>query len=161
MSAPTNPLRVAKEAVQATALVSRIICFLAFTADLFHGPRETYQIGGLIDRKTVGDTIGELSNAHNNLKGCKPSNTDNKDLRRLVRDLTELSSRLSNIITEFEEAEAKGREVTWLGLMVAGKSLCRDKEVLQLQHDIQGYQDRIFEMLTSFVRYLAIRSGPV
>ncbi|RMJ07286.1 hypothetical protein CDV36_013110 [Fusarium kuroshium] len=147
-----STLRVATEAVQATALASRIICFLAFTADLFHGAQETYQIGGLVDRKTVGDAIGDLSDAHNNLKGCNTSNPDNKDLRRLVREIAELSSRLLNIITEFEEAEAKGREATWPGLLVVGQSLCREKEVLQLKDDIQCYQDRVIAMLTSFVR---------
>lgn len=159
MSVPMNMLHAATEAVQSTALASRIICFLAFTADLFHGPRDTYRIGGLVGHKTVGDVIDELSDAHSKLNGPDPSNPDNKDLRRLVQEITELSSRLSNIISEFEEAEPKGREATWPGFLEAGKTIHRDEQVLQLENDLHGYQDRIIAMLTSFVRYLAIQSA--
>ncbi|KAL2678962.1 hypothetical protein Neosp_009716 [[Neocosmospora] mangrovei] len=152
MSGPMNTFRVATEAVQTTAQASRIICFLAFTADLFHGPQETYKIGGLMGHKTVGDVIGELSDAHNKLNDHSCSNPDNKDLRRLVREITELSSRLSNIIAELKEAELKGREATWLGCVEAGRTIGYNKEMLQLKHDLQDYQDRILMMLTSLVR---------
>ncbi|KAM6530007.1 hypothetical protein FALCPG4_008130 [Fusarium falciforme] len=152
MSIPMNTLHVATEAVQATALASRIICFLAFTSDLFHGPRDTYQIGGLVGHKTVGDVIGELSDAHNKLNGSSSSSPDNKDLRRLGREITELSRRLSNIITEFKEAELKGREAAWPGLLEAGKTIRRDEEALQLENDLHGYQGHIIATLTSFVR---------
>lgn len=156
MPVPMDAFRIATDAVQATTLASRIICFLAFTADLFHGPRNTYQIGGLVGHKTVGDVIGELSDAHNKLNDPSSSNPDNKDLRRLVREITELSSRLSNIIAKFKEAEPKGREATWLGFVEAGKRIRRDEEVLQLKEDLQDYQDRIIATLTSLVRYPAI-----
>ncbi|KAH7268427.1 hypothetical protein B0J15DRAFT_486684 [Fusarium solani] len=152
MSIPMNTLRVATEAVQATALASRIISVLAFTADLFHGPRDTYQIGGLVGHKTVGDVMGELSEAHNKLNGPSPSNSDNEDLRRLVREITELSSLLSEVITEFGDAEPKGREAAWPGFLEAGKRIRRDEEALQLKDALQDYQDRIIAMLTSFVR---------
>ncbi|KAL6362707.1 hypothetical protein LRP88_04010 [Fusarium phalaenopsidis] len=152
MCIPMNTLHVATEAVQATALTSRIICFLAFAADLSHGPRDTYQIGGLVGHKTVGDVIGELSDAHNKLNGFSPSNPGNKDLRRLGREITELSRRLSNIITEFKEAELKGREAAWPGLLEAGETIRRDEEVLQLENDLHGYQDHIIATLTTFVR---------
>jgi hypothetical protein len=154
-----NTLRVATEAVQATALASRIISVLAFTADLFHGPRDTYQIGGLVGHKTVGDVMGELSKAHNKLNGPSPSNSDNEDLRRLVREITELSSLLSEVITEFGDAEPKGREAIWPGFLEAGKGIRGDEEALQLKDALQDYQDRIIAMLTSFVRYLAIESA--
>lgn len=156
-----NTFRVATDAVQATALTSRIICFLAFTADLFHGPRDTYQIGGLVGHKTVGNVIGELSDAHSKLNDPSPSNPLNNDLHKLVRGITELSSRLSNIITEFKEAEPKGQEATWLGFLEAGKRIRRDDEVLQLKDALQSYQDRIIVMLASLVRYLAIESSRV
>ncbi|KAI8716597.1 hypothetical protein NCS52_00953800 [Fusarium sp. LHS14.1] len=147
-----NTFRVATDAVQATALASRITCFLAFTADLFHGPRDTYQIGGLVGHKTVGDVIGELSDAHNKVNGPSLLSPENKDLGSLLKEITELSRHLSNIITEFEEAEPKGREVTWLGLLEAGKATHRNEQVLKLENDLQDYQDRIAVMLTSLVR---------
>ncbi|EEU43721.1 uncharacterized protein NECHADRAFT_82792 [Fusarium vanettenii 77-13-4] len=152
MSVPMNAFRVATDAVQATALTSRIICFLAFATGLFHGPRDTYQIGGLVGHKTVGDIIDELSDAHIKLNGLSRSNSDNEDLHRLVREITELSSRLSNIIAEFKEAELNSQEAIWPGFLEARKAIHRDEQVLQFENDLHGYQDRIIAMLTSFVR---------
>ncbi|KAM0421215.1 hypothetical protein ACHAPT_010935 [Fusarium lateritium] len=152
MSIPMNTLRSATEAVQATALASRIICFLASTTNLLHGPRETYQIGGLLSYQTVGDAIDELSEAHSKFNGPCIGSSRNDDLRRLARNVTELSSRLSKIIAEFERAEPEGQEATWPGLFDAGRTILRDQEAQDLSNDLQNCQDRITTLMTSVVR---------